>query len=130
MFRRVVTLMLLLAMLINQLAAIGHSHGITQSADHDLRPHLHVRISSTEPGPNEHDSDAVFFESIPAIDSRSWPCEFELRAVRLKPIAGACLRNCNLEGVCAQRVFAHWTGATSPRSRSCPLYIWQRHLVI
>ena len=42
MFRRVVSLLLLPFVLLTQSAALGHSHGGSQPAGHDLCPHFHT----------------------------------------------------------------------------------------
>ena len=49
MYRRVVSLLLLPCVLLIQSAGLGHAHGESQPAGHDLRPHVH-----TNPTPAGH----------------------------------------------------------------------------
>lgn len=52
MYRRVVSLFLLPYVLLTQAAAFGHSHGGSQPAGHDLRPHIHT---TRAPAGHRHD---------------------------------------------------------------------------
>ena len=54
MYRRVVSLLLLPCLLLTQSAAFGHSHGGSQPAGHDLRPHIHT-TSATAGHQQDHD---------------------------------------------------------------------------
>jgi hypothetical protein len=56
MLRRVVTLLLLPCLLLSQSAAIGHAHGGSLPAGHDLRPHVHASFAvSTHDAHGHHD---------------------------------------------------------------------------
>lgn len=54
MYRRIVSLLLLPCVLLTQSAAFGHSHGGSQPAGHDLRPHVHT---NPVPAGHHHDHD-------------------------------------------------------------------------
>lgn len=53
MYQRVVSLLLLPCVLLTQSAALGHSHGGSQPAGHNLRPHFHTN-SSSAPRSDDH----------------------------------------------------------------------------
>ena len=54
MVRRVVALLLLPFVLLTQSAPFSHTHGGSQPAGHDLRPHIHLSLDSAGPDDGHH----------------------------------------------------------------------------
>src|SRR5260370_1019302 len=54
MYRRVLCLLLLPCVLLTQSASLGHCHGDTEPAGHDLRPHFHTNLTSSCHGHHGH----------------------------------------------------------------------------
>ena len=79
--RRFVSIFLIFLLLGQSLAAAPHWHGEASGCDteeHDARPHIHLHgerghhhepaSQAPEPGPIEHDSDAVHLTSVDAVN--------------------------------------------------------------
>lgn len=80
MYRRVVSLLLLPGLLLTQSAALGHSHGGSQPAGHDLRPHFHAAPTSAghghgchHHGPDGHHHPHATADDGPGPDTRTPP---------------------------------------------------------
>lgn len=80
MLRCVVSLLLVPCVLLTQSAALGHSHGGTKPAGHDLRPHFHTNPIPTagdhdghRHGPGGHHHPHAAGDDVPGPDTQTTP---------------------------------------------------------
>ncbi len=153
MYRRVVSLFLLPCVLLPQTAALGHAHGVSQPAGHDLRPHFHTGPSSApgqqahghhHHGPNghhhdddgddgappeplsDHDADAVFLPSVDVVLNKCPVLDNELTVSPFLAVNGS-----NVVAaiwVAPPSGSVNWAHPPPPVRYPCPLYV--RHLAL
>jgi hypothetical protein len=155
MYRRIVSLLLLPCVLLSESAALGHSHGGSEPAGHDLRPHFHTTPASTrheqahhhhdngddpaepdsqptpQPEPlseDEHDSDAVIIDRAAVVLCQRSAFGDELATSLVWAVSALHVPT----KLCADplREAVNWTHAPPPRGYACPLYLWQLTLLI
>src|SRR6185312_5527185 len=95
MYRRLLTVALLPSLLLPPAEALGHSHGNSQPADHDLRAHVHFddHLLGGHDDPNcpddadDHDDDALYLVpgAIPLSQIASGQADFDT-SIRLSSL--------------------------------------------
>lgn len=154
MFRKLLALLMLPCVLMSQSAVVGHAHGGSEPAGHELRPHLHTgashehgdeghhhhhdtshhshdqrSASDSQPvTPAEHDSDAIYLQCVDAVVASRVVVELEFS--RLLDGVFDSWNPPNLLAVAQSGDVIRWANTPPLLGPSCPLYLRQLTLLI